>query len=47
MEMAANPKSRAKATGKLPPMSVAKEFVAADKTNKTYKKTKRVPKKKK
>jgi hypothetical protein len=38
MEMAANPQSRKTARGKLPPMSVAQEFIKADKTNKSYKK---------
>ncbi len=48
MAMAQNPKSRKTAYGKLPPLSVAKEFVKADKNNKSYKKTERVkPKKKK
>jgi hypothetical protein len=48
MALAANPKSRKTAKGTLPPLSVAKEFMQADKTNKAYKKTERVkPKKKK
>jgi len=45
MAMAANPKSRKKAQGELPSMSVAKEFLAADKKNKSYKKVERVSKK--
>lgn len=47
MEMAKNPRSRAKARGDLPPMSVAKEFVQADKSNKSYKKVEKVKPEKK
>jgi hypothetical protein len=42
MEMAAHAKSRKGAYGKLPPMSVAEEFVKADKSNKSYKKVEKV-----
>jgi hypothetical protein len=41
MALAANPKSRKKAKGTLPPLSVAKDFMAADKKNKNWKKVER------
>jgi hypothetical protein len=36
MALAANPKSRKSAIGDLPPLKVAKEFMQADKSNKSY-----------
>jgi hypothetical protein len=45
MALAADPKSRKTARGTLPPLSVAQEFMKADKTSKAYKKTERVQQK--
>lgn len=46
MALAANPRSRMKAHGDLPPLKVAKEFMQADKTQKAYKKIEKVKGKK-